>query len=65
MGTIKYFTEEGLKKLKDELEHLSNVERPAISKQIAEAREKVYTNIPRIHFEGCHYRKDIALIKGD
>jgi len=40
MGTIKYFTEEGLKKLKDELEHLSNVERPAISKQIAEAREK-------------------------
>lgn len=40
MGTIKYFTEEGLKNLKDELEHLSNVERPAISKQIAEAREK-------------------------
>jgi len=31
---------------------------------IAEAREKVYENIPRIHFEGCHYRKDIALIQG-
>jgi phosphoribosylamine--glycine ligase len=31
---------------------------------IAEAREKVYANIPRIHFEGCHYRKDIALIRG-
>jgi phosphoribosylamine--glycine ligase len=30
---------------------------------LAEAREKVYVNIPRIHFEGCHYRKDIALIK--
>jgi phosphoribosylamine--glycine ligase len=30
---------------------------------LAEAREKVYTNIPRIHFEGCHYRKDIALIE--
>jgi phosphoribosylamine--glycine ligase len=29
---------------------------------LAEAREKVYANIPRIHFEGCHYRKDIALI---
>ena len=35
----------------------------AIGKTITEAREKVYTNIPRIHFEGCHYRKDIALIK--
>jgi phosphoribosylamine--glycine ligase len=30
---------------------------------LAEAREKVYANIPRIHFEGCHYRKDIALIE--
>jgi len=30
---------------------------------LAEAREKVYINIPRIHFEGCHYRKDIALIE--
>lgn len=25
-----------------------------------EARARVYTNIPRIHFEGCHYRRDIA-----
>jgi transcription elongation factor GreA len=40
MSDVKYFTEEGLKKLKDELEHLTSVERPAISKQIAEAREK-------------------------
>ncbi len=32
-------------------------------KTIAEAREKVYNNIGRINFEGCHYRKDIALIK--
>ncbi len=30
---------------------------------INEAREKVYANISRIHFEGCHYRHDIALIK--
>ena len=36
----------------------------AMGKTLAEAREKVYANIPRIHFEGCHYRKDIADIKG-
>jgi phosphoribosylamine--glycine ligase len=35
----------------------------ATGKNLSEAREKVYKNIPRIHFEGCHYRKDIALIK--
>jgi phosphoribosylamine--glycine ligase len=27
---------------------------------MAEARAKVYHNLPRIHFDGCHYRKDIA-----
>ena len=35
----------------------------ATGKTIAEAREKVYANIPQIRFEGCHYRKDIAKIK--
>lgn len=35
-----YLTQEGLKKLQDELTHLRNVERPDISKQIAEARDK-------------------------
>jgi len=35
----------------------------ATGKTIAEARERVYSNIPRIQFDGCHYRKDIALIK--
>jgi phosphoribosylamine--glycine ligase len=30
-------------------------------RDIAEARAKVYRNLPNIHFEGCHYRKDIAL----
>ena len=35
----------------------------ATGKTIAQAREKVYDNIPRIHFDGCHYRKDIALVK--
>jgi phosphoribosylamine--glycine ligase len=35
----------------------------ARGKTIAEAREKVYANISRINFEGCHYRKDIGLIK--
>ena len=28
---------------------------------IDEARDKVYSNIPRIHFHGCHYRRDIAV----
>jgi len=32
----------------------------ATGKTIAVAREKVYLNLPRIHFEGCHYRRDIA-----
>ncbi|HBL76150.1 MAG: transcription elongation factor GreA [Bacteroidetes bacterium GWF2_42_66] len=40
MGKVSYITEEGLKKMKDELEHLMTVERPAISKQIGEAIEK-------------------------
>ena len=35
----------------------------AMGKTIAEARQKVYLNLLRIHFEGCHYRKDIALVK--
>jgi len=35
----------------------------AMGETIAEARRKVYANLPRLHFEGCHYRKDIALIK--
>jgi phosphoribosylamine--glycine ligase len=34
----------------------------ATGSTIAEAREKVYANITRIHFEGCHYRTDIAEI---
>ena len=37
---MKYFTKGGLDKLRDELEKLKSVERPAISLQIAEAREK-------------------------
>ncbi|HOF15488.1 MAG TPA: transcription elongation factor GreA [Bacteroidales bacterium] len=40
MGKIKYYTEEGLKALKDELDHLMFVERKKISQQIAEARDK-------------------------
>jgi transcription elongation factor GreA len=40
MSEIIYLTEQGLKKLKDELTHLKNVERPSISRQIAEARDK-------------------------
>ncbi|MEZ4922659.1 MAG: transcription elongation factor GreA [Crocinitomicaceae bacterium] len=40
MSSIKYYTEEGLQKLKDELHHLKSVERPSISQQIADARDK-------------------------
>jgi phosphoribosylamine--glycine ligase len=32
-----------------------------VGQDMAEAREKVYRNIPNIYFEGCYYRKDIAL----
>jgi transcription elongation factor GreA len=40
MSQITYYTEEGLKKLKDELHHMKTVLRPSISDQIAEARDK-------------------------
>lgn len=40
MSHISYVTEEGLLKLKEELDYLLNVERPKISKSIAEARDK-------------------------
>jgi transcription elongation factor GreA len=36
----KYYTKEGLDKIKEELNRLRTVERPLISKQIAEARDK-------------------------
>jgi transcription elongation factor GreA len=40
MSDIIYITEDGLKKLKEELDQLRLVERPMISKMIAEARDK-------------------------
>ncbi|SMO61178.1 transcription elongation factor GreA [Saccharicrinis carchari] len=40
MSNVSYLTEEGLKKLKAELHQLESVERPSISAQIAEARDK-------------------------
>ena len=40
MSTVKYFTEEGLKKLKDELHLLKTKGRAEIANQIAEARDK-------------------------
>tara|TARA_S200000501_G_C20456721_1_gene583323 strand:+ start:122 stop:595 length:474 start_codon:yes stop_codon:yes gene_type:complete len=40
MSSISYYTEEGLKQLKEELDQLKFVERPSISQQIAEARDK-------------------------
>ncbi|MFV0248915.1 MAG: transcription elongation factor GreA [Tenacibaculum sp.] len=40
MGNVSYYTEQGLKKLKDELAHLEQVERPRVSQEIADARDK-------------------------
>lgn len=40
MSEVLYNTEEGLQKLKDELEQLRTVERPGISRMIADARDK-------------------------
>lgn len=40
MEQVSYFSAEGLKKLQQELHQLKTVERPDISKQIAEARDK-------------------------
>jgi transcription elongation factor GreA len=40
MSDIIYVTEEGLQKLKEELDLLRNIERPLISRQIADARDK-------------------------
>ncbi|PID88310.1 MAG: transcription elongation factor GreA [Bacteroidia bacterium] len=40
MSNVTYLTKEGLEKLKAEVEHLVSVERPKISAQIAEARDK-------------------------
>ena len=40
MAEVIYVTVEGLLKLKEELDQLRNVERPSISRQIADARDK-------------------------
>ncbi|MDP2058329.1 MAG: transcription elongation factor GreA [Flavobacteriaceae bacterium] len=40
MSKVSYYTPEGLKKLREELEMLKSIERPKVSQQIAEARDK-------------------------
>jgi transcription elongation factor GreA len=40
MSEVSYYSEEGLKKLKQELEHLEQVERPRVSQEISDARDK-------------------------
>ena len=40
MGNISYYTEKGLKELRDKLAKLKDVERPRASQAIAEARDK-------------------------
>ncbi len=40
MSKVSYYTPEGLKKLRDELKQLKDIERPKASQAIAEARDK-------------------------
>jgi len=40
MNNVSYYTAEGLKKLRDELDHLKSIERPKASQDIADARDK-------------------------
>ena len=40
MSTVSYYTAEGLKKLREELDYLKNVMRPKASQDIADARDK-------------------------
>ena len=40
MNNVSYYTPEGLKKLKEELAQLEQVERPRVSQEIADARDK-------------------------
>jgi len=40
MSKVSYYTAEGLRKLRDELNHLKDIERPNASNAIAEARDK-------------------------
>jgi transcription elongation factor GreA len=40
MSSVNYLTEDGLKKLQEEINFLRNVERPRISQMISEARDK-------------------------
>lgn len=40
MSEVSYYTPEGLKKLKDELHQLEQIERPRVTQEIADARDK-------------------------
>jgi transcription elongation factor GreA len=40
MSDVSYYTPEGFQNLKEELEHLENVERPRVTQDIADARDK-------------------------
>ncbi len=40
MSEVSYYSVEGLKKLKDELHQLEQVERPRVTQEIADARDK-------------------------
>lgn len=37
----------------------------ALGETVAAARKRAYDTVSRIHFDGCHYRRDIAASAGD
>ena len=40
MSDVAYYSAEGLKKLRDELDHLEHTERPRVTQEISDARDK-------------------------
>ena len=40
MSEVAYYTAEGLKKLRNDLDHMEHVERPRVTQEIADARDK-------------------------
>ena len=40
MAQVTYYTEEGIQNLRDEIHRLETIDRPAVSQQIGEARDK-------------------------
>ena len=66
MSDIQYFTEEGLQKLKDELDHLKSVERPKGSNryfnEIREICLKIYDARAQGHLEDRINKLELCIV---